>query len=264
MQIPFSVLVWPALVLGLVFGSFLNVCIVRLPQHGSLVSPGSHCPLCGSAIRVFDNVPLVSWLWLRGRCRHCSGRISAQYPLVETCTALLWIGCVLQTGASWKTLIDAVACFFLLGLAVMDAQTMLLPDTFTLSGIVIAFLLRVFAPGVRSRVQIAIHTVVAAAIAAGILLAIWALYWLVRRRHGIGLGDVKLMAMMAAFLGLPLTLFAYFWGIVAAAIFALVLLARGKAHRFDRIPLGSFLAAAGLAAIFVGTPVIAWYVALFR
>lgn len=215
-------------------------------------------------IRAFDNIPIASWLWLRGRCRNCRTHISVQYPLVESATALLFIACVLATGITWTTLISAVACFFLLGLAVMDAQTMLLPDSFTLTGIALAFLLRVFAPGAQQRGHIALHTVEDALIAAAMLLLVWVIYWLVRHRHGVGLGDVKLLAMIAAFMGLPLALFAYLIGVVAAALYAIVLVARGRAQGSDRLPFGSFLAAAGILAIFVGTPALTWYLALFR
>lgn len=253
-----------ALVVGLVFGSFLNVCIARLPTHESIVAPRSRCPACGVQIRAMDNIPLASWVWLGRRCRACRARISIQYPLVELGTAFLFIACVLQTGAAWMTLIDAVACFFLLGLAVMDAQTMLLPDSFTLTGLGLAIVLKVCTPNAEQRGRIALHTIADASIAAALLLLVWLVYWLVRRRHGVGMGDVKLLAMMAAFLGLPLALFSYFISIIAAALFAIFLLARGKAQGSDRIPFGSFLAAAGIAAIFVGQPVLAWYVALFR
>lgn len=171
---------------------------------------------------------------------------------------------MLQTGATWQTLIDAVACFLLLGLAIMDAQTMLLPDAFTLIGLALAFLLRVFEPGLSERGSIAIGTAVNAIIAGGILLLVWAIYWILRRRQGVGMGDIKLMTMMGAFLGLPLTLFAYFVGIIAAAVFGVILLVRGKAGRFDRIPLGSFLCAAGILAIFTGAPFVAWYLGLMH
>ena len=223
MSFSFSILIGTALLAGLVFGSFLNVCIVRLPAHRSIVAPPSHCQACGAHIGALDNIPLFSWIWLRGKCRTCHARISIQYPLVELGTALLWMACVLQTGATWQTLIDAAACFLLLGLAVMDAQTMLLPDTFTLTGIGVAFLLRVGAPAIESRGQTAIRTLGSAAIAAALLLLIWLLYWLVRRRNGLGMGDVKLMAMIGAFLGLQLVLFSYFVGVLAAALFAIVL-----------------------------------------
>ncbi len=253
-----------AIVAGLLLGSFLNVCIARLPAQQSIVTPRSRCLKCGTQIRSFDNIPLASWFWLRGRCRACKARISIQYPLVEFGTALLFVACVLQTGIAWQTLIDAVACFLLLGLAVMDAQTMLLPDSFTLTGLAVAFALKVCAPGVDRRGYVALRTLADAAIAAALLLLVWAIYWLVRRRHGVGMGDVKLLAMMAAFLGLPLALFAYVVGVFAAALFAIVLVARQKARGFDRIPFGSFLAAAGIFAIFAGKPVLDWYMGLLH
>jgi leader peptidase (prepilin peptidase) / N-methyltransferase len=263
-SIPVWALITVAVVLGLTFGSFLNVCIVRLPSHQSIVTPASHCLCCDAPIRARDNVPVISWLWLRGRCRACNGKISLQYPLVELSTTALFVACVLHTGATWQTLVDAVACFLLLGLAVMDWQTMLLPDAFTLPGIAVAFLLRVFAPGNQHRSYAAMRVLGDAAIAAALLLMVWTLYRLVRRREGLGLGDVKLLAMIAAFLGLAVTLFAFFVGVLAAALFAVVLLVRRKARGSDRIPFGSFLAAAGIAAIFIGRPAIAWYLLTFH
>lgn len=262
--IPVWALVAVALIAGLTFGSFLNVCIVRLPAHQSIVTPASHCLHCDAPIRARDNVPVISWLWLRGRCRTCKAQISLQYPAVELSTAVLFVACVLHTGATWQTLVDAVTCFLLLGLAVMDWQTMLLPDAFTLTGIGAAFLLKVLAPGNQSRWRIAMHVLGDAGISAALLLVIWTLYRLVRRRQGLGLGDVKLLAMIAAFLGVAVTLFAFFVGVLAAALFAVVLLTRRKVRGSDRIPFGSFLAAAGIVAIFIGRPAILWYLSTFR
>ena len=263
-SIPVWALITAAVVLGLTFGSFLNVCIVRLPAHQSIVTPASHCVHCNTPIRASDNIPVISWLWLRGRCRNCKAKISPQYPLVELATAALFVACVLHTGATWQTLLDAVACFLLLGLAVMDWQTMLLPDAFTLPGIAAAFFLRVFAPGNQHRSHVAMQVLGDAAISAALLLMVWTLYRLVRRREGLGLGDVKLLAMIAAFFGLAVTLFAFFVAVLAAALFAVVLLMLRRARSTDRIPFGSFLAAAGIAAIFIGRPAIAWYLSSFR
>ncbi|MES2222556.1 MAG: prepilin peptidase [Acidobacteriota bacterium] len=262
--IPVWALIAAAIVAGLTFGSFLNVCIVRLPAHQSVVTPASHCPRCDKPIRARDNIPVISWLWLQGRCRDCNAKISTQYPLVELGTAALFVACVLHTGATWQTLVDAAACFLLLGLAVMDWQTMLLPDAFTLPGIAIAFLMEAFAPGNQFRRRIAMHVLGDAAIAAALLLMVWTLYRLVRRREGLGLGDVKLLAMMAAFLGLAVTTFAFFVGVLAAALFAVGLLLLRRARVSDRIPFGSFLAAAGILAIFAGRPAVAWYLSSFH
>ena len=141
---------------------------------------------------------------------------------------------------------------------------MLLPDTFTLTGIGAAFFLRVFAPGNETRLLVAMETLKDAAIAAALLLLVWVLYRIVRHRDGLGLGDVKLLAMIAAFLGLAAALFAYFVGVLAAALFAIVLLAQRKVRGSDRIPFGSFLAAAGILAIFLGKTAIAWYLSTFH
>lgn len=146
----------------------------------------------------------------------------------------------------------------------MDAQTMLLPDTFTLTGVLLALVLKVFAPGVSHRGVVAWKTFEDAVIAAAMLLLVWLLYRVVRHRDGVGMGDVKLLAMIAAFLGLPLALFAYFIAVLCAAIFAIVLVARRKARGQDRIAFGSFLAVAGILAIFAGRPVLAWYLGLFH
>ncbi|MBA2679994.1 MAG: prepilin peptidase, partial [Ktedonobacteraceae bacterium] len=166
------------------FGSFLNVCIARLPKHLSIVTPRSYCPVCSEPIRALDNIPVASWIWLKRKCRQCHTRISIQYPLIELGTAVLFVACLIETGFSWETLINAVACFFLLGLAVMDAQTMILPDTFTLTGLVVAFVLKVCEPGIglglEQRARIAFRTIEDAALAAGMLLLVWAVYWVMR------------------------------------------------------------------------------------
>lgn len=259
-----SILLFAAAVAGLVFGSFLNVCIVRLPQHRSVVHPRSQCVACGQQIAAWDNIPVLSWLALRCRCRHCRTRISLQYPLVELATAALFVACVLQFGAQWQTLVAAVACFLLLGLAVMDAQTMLLPDAFTLSGLATAVALRALAPEAHPRWAAALAAVRDAALAAAALLLVQGIYWLIRRKWGLGLGDVKLLAMIAAFLGIANTAFALFAGVVAAAMFALLLLAAQRANRATRLPFGTFLSGGAIAAIFVGHPVITWYLHFFH
>lgn len=146
----------------------------------------------------------------------------------------------------------------------MDAQTMLLPDMFTLGGLLLAFAMKVLEPGLHDRVQVAWRTLADAVLAGAILLAVSLLYRAVRGRMGIGMGDVKLVAMMAGFAGLAQTLLACFAGVLGAAGFALYLITRRQASAFDRLPFGSFLAAAGIFAIFAGKPVLAWYLGLFH
>ncbi len=253
-----------AIVLGLLFGSFLNVCISRLPAGQSILTPRSHCPNCQHPICAFDNVPLLSYLVLRGRCRHCQQRISLQYPLVEAALATLWAGCVLHTGLQTQTLLDAALIFLLLGLAVMDAQTFLLPDSFTVGGLVVAFAAKTLMAGPGLRLHAALITARDAFAAALLLLVIRWLYQLFRKQEGMGLGDVKLLAMMAAFLGLPLALLACFLAIVIAAAAFSPMLFRHRAHARHMIPFGSFLASAGIAVVFIGQPLLAWYLGFFH
>ena len=248
---------------GLFLGSFLNVCIMRLPAGASIVGPRSQCPACKRTIRAFDNIPILSWLLLRGRCRDCDATISMQYPLVEAATALLLAACVLHTGLHWQTWLDAALAFFALGLAVMDAQTLLLPDAFTLGGLVLALLLRAAHPA-PNRLQSVIHAALAAALAALLLLCVrWLYHWL-RKQEGMGLGDVKLLAMIAAFLGLPLALLTLFLAIISGALVAVAYLLRCKTSAQQKIPFGSYLSAAAIACIFVGKPILHWYLGFFR
>ncbi len=203
--------------LGLAFGSFLNVCIWRLPRHDSVAAGRSRCPECGAAIRAMDNVPLLSFLVLRGRCRDCGAGISWRYPAIELATAALWLLCWLEFGASVKAVGMAVFCLLALGLAAMDAETMILPDTFTLPGIALG----VIYSGAMCDGGWLVHLRCAgvslgwAVCAAGVILAIRGLYWLVRRREGMGLGDAKLFAMIAAWLGPANALLVFFLAVVA-------------------------------------------------
>lgn len=259
---------WPwlalAALLGLIFGSFLNVCIARLPRHRSIVHPRSQCPACGTAIRPMDNIPLAGWMLLRGHCRDCHAKISARYPIVESGLALLWIACLLHTGLAWSTLVSAVACFFLLGLLVMDAETMLLPDAFTWPGMLLALLLRIASPDIGNRGMAALKILLAMVLAALLLLFIQAIYWLVRRRQGMGWGDVKLIAMITAFFGLEQTLLVYFLAIVSSAVFAILSMRRRNISPTSPVPFGSFLCGAALFALFFGQPILGWYLGFFR
>ena len=298
-----------AFLLGLMFGSFLNVCISRLPEHQSISQPRSHCMACGATIRWYDNVPLLSWLVLRGKCRDCGAKISWRYPAVELAYAScfwgasrLLIGGYIayeQSGQPintwlWPSIVWIFLSFLLMGLIVMDWQTHTLPDAFTLTGIAIGFVLACaqaafLAPGEmdihfdpRHNLRLASpgsyvakgdvfmtgaeHLVlgrVLAIVAAGCLLLLirW-IYLKLRGREGLGLGDAKLLAMIAAFLGFWPAMLALFVGVVACSGYALVLMARGRASAATRLPLGTFLCAGGLVSAVVGAPLIAWYSSL--
>ncbi len=291
---------------GLLFGSFLNVCISRLPTHRSIVKPRSHCNTCHHPIRWFDNLPVLSWIVLRGRCRDCDAPIAWRYPLVELAMGL-WLAAVsgriyaLPASAAYSgeaaTLLGlAILGFLLIGLMVMDWQTQRLPDAFTLTGIAIgtflvcvqAFFLapgqgdivldtthqlRLSSPGsfaaqgnvfLTGTEALVMGRIAAIAGAALLLLIVRWLYKALRKRDGMGLGDVKLLAMIAAFLGFGQALLAFFVGAIVASLYGLALIARGKAGAATRLPFGSFLAAGALASALLGPPVIAWYTGLLR
>jgi leader peptidase (prepilin peptidase)/N-methyltransferase len=255
---------------GLAFGSFLNVCISRLPRHTSIVSPGSRCPACGTSISPRDNLPLLSWFLLGGRARCCNWKIPVRYPLIELATALLFVLCYLTFGLTLTTAGMALFCFLLLGLAAMDAEFLLLPDAFTLPGIILGILYTGIVDGVRA----AAWSFVYALLAALLILLVRGGYWLVRRREGMGLGDAKLLAMIAAWLGPEQALLVFFLGIVSGAVFGL--LAAAMMHicrsaypdqvpiRHRALPFGSFLCAAALYAIFAGAQTLKWYLHFFH
>ncbi|HUD23554.1 MAG TPA: prepilin peptidase [Acidobacteriaceae bacterium] len=301
-------------VLGLLFGSFLNVCISRLPAHESIVKPRSHCMACGHEIRWYDNLPLLSWIVLRGRCRDCKATISWRYPAVELavgvwfaavglqCMRASLVGLYVQlSGAQEATVallgIDlAILGFLLIGLIVMDWQTQRLPDAFTLTGIGIGFLLtcvqayflapgqgdividtthqlrlsspgsfasqgNVFLTGTEALIMGRLAAIAGAALI--LLLVRWG-YKALRKRDGMGLGDVKLLAMIAAFLGFWQTLLALFAAVLAASVYGILLIARRRASGNSKLPLGSFLAAGGLFAALFGARIVAWYAGLLR
>ena len=256
---------------GLALGSFLNVCITRLPRGESVLLPGSHCRRCGAGILKRDNVPALSWILLRGRCRSCGASIPRRYPAVEIATSALFLLCGLQFGPNWVGITWATLCFLLLGLAVTDMETMLLPNRFILPGIVLGLLFAgirnaVHAPesagtrivaGLRGAAEALIH----AGIAATFLLCIMGLYWLIRRRAGMGMGDVKLLAMLATWLGLPQTALVLAIAVICGAACGLVMLAGSKDE--DRgalsLPFGAFLSLAGIYCIFLGERTVRWY-----
>lgn len=290
-------------IVGLLLGSFLNVCISRLPEHESIVTPRSRCPHCGHPIRWYDNVPILSWLALRARCRDCKARISWRYPAVELAVAL-WFATMMRNAyvaatSTWMTLALAGALilgFLLIGLIVMDWQTHRLPDAFTLTGIGIGFVLtcvraaflpsgvgdvvlnttrqlRMSSPGsfqARGNVfmtgpeAMVLERIAAIAGAALILLVIRWTYKALRGRQGMGLGDVKLLAMIAAFLGFGGALLAFFVGVLAATAYALVLLATRRATAQSKLPFGSFLGVGGLFAAAFGTHILNWYLGFWR
>jgi leader peptidase (prepilin peptidase) / N-methyltransferase len=292
-------------VLGLAFGSFLNVCIYRLPLGLSVVTPRSACPGCKKAIAFYDNVPVISWLLLRGRCRHCQTRISPRYLLVELLTAFFFLGCYAYFGLTLATLKYCAFGFLLLGLIFTDAETKLLPDKLTLPGLAIGLLFSLlvpvrdmasqFLPGVvnlplsadlTSHLFSLLDSLLGAALGAAFIYGAGAVYLRWRGAEGMGFGDVKLMAMVGAFLGMKLTILTIFAASLVGSLFgvATVLVVwikrtrrfmrslanlqaarrRGwqsaqMVYRHYQMPFGVFLGSMALVALFVGNQFLSWY-----
>jgi len=239
-----------AAVLGAATGSFLNVCVVRLPAEESVVRPPSRCPGCAARIAWYDNIPILSYLWLRGRCRHCGEPISARYPLVEASTALVWLGMAVWYGPSWRALEGAVLFSLLLGIALIDARHYLIPDVLSVGGLAAGLALSLLPGGVGP--------LEAAGAAAGGFLLLWLVgvvgeWWL--DRPAMGGGDMKLLAMIGAFLGPVDTLLSLFLGaLTGTVVFGPVSLKTGKL-----VPFGVFLALGAALAFLFGDPLTEWY-----
>lgn len=269
--------------LGLAFGSFLNVCLSRWPEGESIVRPRSHCRSCGRELSWWENVPLLSWIVLRGRCRECKSSIPIRYPVVEAAVGALWAAFAWRATSSVFSLETAAAMmlfsWLLIALAVLDAENMWLPDFLTVPGIVFGViwwfvqdLQIVYEAGVpmNARVEgfkIAGHLVGVGAAAGAILLIRW-IYWLVQRQEGIGLGDAKLMAMLAAWLGFPGALLSFLFGVVIGALLAMVLLVANSYRAEEaswakmKLPLGTFLCIGGVVSALWGEQIVGTYLRL--
>jgi leader peptidase (prepilin peptidase)/N-methyltransferase len=242
---------------GLIVGSYLNVVVHRLPQHQSTVLPRSRCPHCGAAIRGRDNVPVLSWLLLGGRCRDCKAPISIRYPLLELLTGGLFAASVLRFDPTWTAVGAALFCAALVALAAIDVEHFLLPDKITLPGLVLGLTVQPLLSWGSWPAAIQ-----GALFGAGILLVMGGLWELLRGVEGMGLGDVKMLAMIGAFLGLHGVVVTLVFASFAGSIVGVTLLARGAIELQGKLPFGLFLAAGGLVALFAGEPLARAYLAL--
>lgn len=240
--------------LGLVIGSFLNVCIGRLPAGESVVSPGSRCPSCRKPIAWYDNLPVLSYLMLGGRCRNCGARISWRYPLTEMATAVLFVVQGLAWGDDLPMLASRlVFTSMLIVLFGTDIETQRLPNVITLPGIIVGFVFSVFVPPGL------IDCLIGAALGAAILGLI---RWGWKRATGVegmGLGDVKMIAMIGAFLGWRQVWVVLFLSSVVGAVIGIALTVAGGKTMQSRLPFGTFLALAALIASLVGSELLEWY-----
>ncbi|HEV2287611.1 MAG TPA: prepilin peptidase [Candidatus Acidoferrales bacterium] len=261
-------------------GSFLNVCISRLPQGKSVVKPRSHCPRCRAAIKPWDNIPVLSYVFLMGKCRACKARISPIYPAVEMVTGLLFLACYAAYGNSVVTAKWIAFCAILVVLAFTDWRERLLPDKVNFTGLAIGLLFSFFArPEDSTALWLANHlfefppptrvisfadALIGAIVGGGILWVIGEGYFRLRGREGMGLGDVKMMLMAGSFLGLRRTILTILIGAVLGMVFGgIFMLASRKGSDYE-LPFGTFLGAAAILVIFFGTPIIVWYQSLFQ
>jgi leader peptidase (prepilin peptidase)/N-methyltransferase len=237
--------------IGAVVGSFLNVCILRLPSEQSVVRPPSRCPGCGSGVRWYDNIPVLSWLMLRGRCRNCRNPISIQYPLIELATAVLWAWMAMRFGNELDAVHGALFLTLLLGIAMTDAREYIIPDEFSIGGLILGLGLSL-AQGLEGLKLSVIGAVVGFAV-------LWLVAWLGKhafKKEAMGGGDIKMMAMVGAFVGWKGVFLTIFLGsVVGTVVFGpLALIGKKK-----DVPFGIFLAMGAAVTFLWGDAVLEWY-----
>ena len=267
-----------AFLLGLIIGSFLNVCILRIPSGKSIIMPASACPKCGREIRPYDNIPVISYLLLGGKCRGCKAKISPMYPLVELLTGLLFLACFLVFGLTVEAAKWAAFSAIMIVLVFTDLRERILPDVVNFTGLAVGLTFSFFTqPTDGTALWIANHiftfpppdpllscadAALGAVVGGGLLWLVSEAYFRLRGREGMGLGDVKMMLMVGSFLGAKRTLLTILAGSVLGSILGVaVILARRRDADYE-LPFGTFLGAGALLVVFFGTPLVNWYESL--
>src|SRR5436190_13802658 len=272
-------------VLGALIGSFLNVVIHRLPREESVVFPNSRCPSCGAVIAFYDNVPVLSYVALRGRCRSCKEHISARYPAVELLTAFIFVAVAWHDGLTLILPFDLLFASAILALIFIDSEQMLLPNAITYPGIALALVTRLVIPYLTGRPYFddleSLHTGVFAGIplwavsiigsGIGALVgggSLWLMGWTWEKLRGIeamGLGDVKMMFMVGAYLGWRLTIVTIFVGVLSGSVIGILLMLKQRQRNMQMLlPFGVFLGLGAVAALLFGAPLVEWYAGQFR
>jgi leader peptidase (prepilin peptidase)/N-methyltransferase len=285
LELPTAVFAIVATAVGALIGSFLNVVIHRVPREESIVFPNSRCPSCGTPIKPYDNIPVVSYLILRGRCRSCRSHISARYPAVEAMTALLFLAVFLYRGFTLALPFDLIFVAAMATLVFIDAEHMILPNVITYPGLVFALTARVAipylaGPGYLDDLPGMMQTLPGnwpvwatslAGAALGALVgggSLWLAGWLWERLRGVeamGLGDVKMMFMVGAYLGWRLAVLSIFLGVLSGSIIGVAIMIKRRERNLQMLlPFGIFLGLGSIISLLVGTRLINWYLSLFR
>ena len=268
------------LLFGLVIGSFLNVCIVRLPRGRSIANPASHCPRCRTPIRFYDNIPIISFLLLRGKCRSCGEPISWRYPIVELLNGILYLWIVNEFGLSGEAVLLMAFCSSLIVITFIDFDHQIIPDVITIPGMLIGLLLAPFfmcpltdqlpfhidrlLPHAGPYLVAFMNSLIGLVLGGGPLLAIGWIWEKLRHIEAMGGGDVKLMGMVGSFLGWKCALLTIMLGAVVGSVVGILLILL-KQHKMEKvIPFGPFLALGAVIAAFYGFDIISWYLGLIR
>ena len=268
---------------GAIIGSFLNVVIHRVPREQSIVLPSSKCPQCKTEIKPYDNIPVVSYLILRGRCRKCGVRISPRYPAVEALTALLFVGVTLHDGLSYALAFDLAFVAAMLALIFIDAEHMILPNVITYPGILFALLTRVLLPYLVTPAhfddlpqllatfpKLPLWAVSLMGAAIGALVgggSLWLMGFLWEKLRGIeamGFGDVKMMLMVGAFLGWRLTILTILIGAISGSIAGIAMMYKRGRNLQMMLPFGIFLGIGSIISLLIGARIIVWYASQFQ
>ncbi len=243
-----------AFIFGACIGSFLNVCISRIPASESIIHPGSRCPACRHPIRFYDNIPVISYLWLRGKCRNCGQSISPRYPLVEILTGTMAALLLVYFGPTVNAVVYFLLVCALIIIIYIDLDHQIIPDIISLPGILIGFLASFILDELTY-----IDSIIGMFLGGGMLFAIACGYYLITRKEGMGGGDIKLLAMIGAFLGWKGVFFTIFIASVTGTLAGVLLMLFAEKSLKFAIPFGPFLSIGAIAYLFLGPQLIAWY-----
>jgi leader peptidase (prepilin peptidase)/N-methyltransferase len=242
-------------ILGLIVGSFSNVCIYRIPRNESIIFPASHCPKCRSNISLKDNIPLLSYILLKGRCRNCKSKISIRYPVVELLTGLIYLIIYLIYGLSIQSLIYIILSSALIIIAFIDLNEQIVPDVISLPGIVIGFIISFFVSYISF-----VNSALGVFVGGGIILVIGLAGSVIFKKEAMGGGDVKLAAMIGAFLGWRYIIISLFLGFFLGAVVGIILILSKIKNREDVVPFGPFIALGSIITLLWGEKIISWYI----